>query len=385
MTLSKGLLGRFNTIRGRLFLLLAVVLVPALLAQVFIYKNRYALRRVEVLQANMEVARGTSTAFEQFVDDVFNQQLAMGLAITTGFLSPEHIHTILVQSADEHQSVLNFAWVDSQGRIEYSSFRGDEGIDLSSNPLFLEMRGGGAQHVSDLFLMPGSGMPVFTVSRSFRDGDGDLMGVMVAVIDPDLLHTALAFEREGGGAVGMLDRNARLVFRHPALLGLTWKQRDLRALPFIQDALKGREYFVERARGVEGVSRVFAFTPIYTIGWVVGASRPETEVVASIRTLLLRDVGLFLIVILLSIPLAAIVAYSISRPVRSLRERAHLSTLEEKEAFKGVGGPTEIQDLASALQQMTKELSESEKRFRTVFNGTAEAIYVHDFQGRFLV
>jgi PAS domain S-box-containing protein len=351
-------LGRFNTIRGRLFLLLAIVLVPAILVQALIYKDRYDTSRSEEVRANLDIARGMCMAFEQFVENVFQQELVIGLAFASGRLSLEDIRTLLERSAQEHPSVMSFAWTDPRGRIAHSSFRQDEGLDLRAHPFFLEMHAGGLFHVSDLFLLQGSGIPAFTISRSFRHESGVLLGIVVAVVDPSLLHTALAFERAGGGAVGLLDRNGRLVYRFPAL-ELTWEERSLSNRPYIQDALKGREYIVHRAVGAEGNERLYAFTPIDSIGWIVGASKPETEIVAVIQARLLRHVGMFLVVILLSIPLAIFVAHTISSPVRVLRGRVLQGKEDEKVLFEGIKGPYEVQDLALALQRMTDELTKA--------------------------
>jgi two-component system, sensor histidine kinase and response regulator len=403
MIFGRGLKSRFNTIRVRLFLLLAIVLVPALLVQMLIYRDRYETRRIEELRANMEIARSMCMAFEQFVEDLFHQELAMGLAIASGQLSRETIHTILSHNASEHPAILSFAWVDPQGRVVHSSFEGDEGLDLGSYQFFLEMHWGGSLHVSDLFLLPGSGKPAFTIGRSFRNEHGELNGVVVAVAEPDLLHTVLAFDRIGDGAVGLVDRTGRLVFRNPTL-ELSWEERDMSGLPLIQDALRGREYSVERDIGFAGIPSVYAFTPIDSIGWFVGASRPESVVMALVQAGLIRHAGMFLAVMLFSIPLAALLAHSISSPVRRLRTKA-LHGGQDGGFSEHVEGPSEVRDLASALERMTGELQAavltaeeraseldaalealrvSEEKYRSIFENSSLGVYRATLEGRIL-
>jgi PAS domain S-box-containing protein len=391
-----GFLSRFNTIRGRLFLLLAIVLVPALLVQYLIYKDRFEIRFSEELEANLEIARATGMAFQQFSEDVLHQELIIGLVLTASVrLAQEDIDTILEKSADEHPAVLSFAWIDSRGRIIHSSFKKDIGIDLSAQPFFQEMRGGADVHVSDLSLMRGSGRPFFTISRSFRDGTGNLLGVVTAIIEPDLLHTILAFERGGGGAVSLLDRTGRVAMRHPGI-DLEWERRDRRDdLPDLIEALKGREVFGEVSVGLDRRARVYAFSPINSTGWVVAASRPEAEVVDVIKAMLLRDSVMFLAVVLLSLPVAAIVASTISSPVRRLRERA--SRISEENGFSvGIGGPSEIKDLTFALQRMTHELNrarddaetraaelnEQKELLRNVLDVLPVGVFITDEAGR---
>jgi PAS domain S-box-containing protein len=370
---------RFNSIRARLFLLIGIVLFPTILIQTVIYKDRYKLRQSDELQANMEVVRGFSMAFGEFVKDVLHQEIVIGLALASGHIPKEGIQTLLELSAAEHQSILSYSWVDPNGSIIHSSFSGEVGVDFNSYHFFNELNAGGEAHVSDLFLLQESGSPVFTISRSLRDALGTNLGFVVAVVEPGLLDTSLAFKREGGGAVGLWDRNGRLVLRYPKL-DFSWEERDLSGLPFLQGALKGEEYTVEEAVGIDGVPRAYALTPIDTIGWFASASRPTAEIYSMVQGRLYRHAGMLLAAILISLPLAAYAAHTISSPVRRLRAKARGG---EEDFREGVGGPVEVQDLALDLHRMTNDLRESEKKFRAVFEGAIEPIYIHDFHGRF--
>jgi signal transduction histidine kinase/ActR/RegA family two-component response regulator len=349
------LLSSLNTIRGRLFLLLATVLLPILLVQALIYKDRFELRREDELRANMDVARGVCMAFGQFVDDVLHQEQVIGMSIASNQLSRENIQRILEQSADEHTSVVSFAWVDPEGKVLYSTFTEDEGIALETKTFFIEMRSGSPTHVSDLFLLQNADKPVFTISRAFRDEQENLLGVVVAVVDPDFLHHSIGFEREGRGAFAVIDRNGRLVFRNPKL-DLSWEERYLGDRPFIQDALAGREYYVEEGVGAEGIPRVYAFTPIDSIGWISGASKPTSEIISAVRSRLIRHSLMFVGVVLLAIPFAAWMANTISAPVRLLRKKAVEN--DAGDFADEIIGPSEVQDLASTFQDRARRLKD---------------------------
>jgi signal transduction histidine kinase/ActR/RegA family two-component response regulator len=343
---KKSIRHRLNTIRSRLLLLVGAVLLPTLLIQAVIYQERYELRLSEELNANMEVARRISLIFEAFVKDVLHQELLIGQALASGKLFSEEIQIILNQSAGEHTSVQSIAWVDPDGTIRHSSLSNEKGVDLSSYHFFYEMSAGDEAHVSDLFLLKESGKPVFTINRTIKDASGTLVGYMVAVIDPGLLD----FKREGGGAIGLLDRNGRIVFRYPNV-DFPWEERDLSGQPFSQEALKGKEYTVEEAVGIDGIPRAFALTPIDLTGWFASASRPTAEIYAVVQDSLLRHAGMLLIVILISLPLAAYLAYTISSPLRTLRGRALQAEWRKDGLLEEIGGPSEIQDLSLALQQ----------------------------------
>jgi hypothetical protein len=204
--------------------------------------------------------------------------------------------------------------------VIHSSLAGDREVDLSGQPFFLEFQAGAAMHVSDLDRMQGTGIPYFTISRGVRDDAGALQGIVVAVVDPDLLSRVLAFDRPGQGALVLIDRNGRMAFRHPAH-PMDWEERELsRMFPAVVDAIKGREVSGVEPQAVGGVARAYALSPIDSIGWVSGASRPRDEIVAAVVSQLIRHAGMFLMTVVLSVVLAGFVARSISVPVRRLRE-----------------------------------------------------------------
>lgn len=318
---GRGKMSRFNSIKSRLFLLLAAVLVPVLLVQAVIYQERFETRLSEAQLANMELARAIGKAFEQFVEDVFHQELVIGLALSASRRpSQEDVNTILERSALEHEGVLTFAWIDSTGRMIHSSRPGDRGLDVGDRQFFLEMRAGGEFHVSDLVLSDATGRAFFTISRSLRDGSGRLLGVVAAAVDPELLHDALGFERRIGGAVTLLDRTGRIVYRHPGE-ALSWEQRGLSTkIPPVIEAVKGREVSGLYSWGGERETRVYTLTPIDSIGWVAVASRSRQEVFGTIREQLLRHGLIFLTVIAGSMLFAFYMARTISSPVRRLRD-----------------------------------------------------------------
>jgi signal transduction histidine kinase/ActR/RegA family two-component response regulator len=340
-----------------MFLLLAIVLVPVLLVQAVIYQDRFETRLNEEKMANMELSRAVGKAFEQFVEDVFHQQLVIGLALTASpRLSQKDVNTILERSALEHESVMSFAWVDTQGRMIHSSREGDRGIDVGDRSFFLEMRAGGEFHVSDLFPSDAAGKPFFTISRSIRDGTGRLLGVVAAAVDPDRLHTTLDFQRRIGGAVTLIDRNGRLVYRNPRI-DLSWEQRDLGdVFPVVEEAIKGKEVSGITQSAIDQEARVYTLTPIDSVGWVAGASRPESEVVGVIRNQIIRHGLLFLAVVAASLLMAAVVGRTISNSVGRLRNWALRVSSGENRFFERIDGPTEVRELALVLQKMTGEL-----------------------------
>jgi hypothetical protein len=59
-----------NGIRGRLLLLLLIVLIPVLLIEAFTFYRSFESRKSEEFQANLEVARGAAKSFDTFIQDL---------------------------------------------------------------------------------------------------------------------------------------------------------------------------------------------------------------------------------------------------------------------------------------------------------------------------
>ena len=79
----------WQRIRGRILLVLLVLLIPTLLIQGYVFYSWYQERRQIEFEANLEMARAVATAFESFVNNVFSQEYALGVALTMPNLSVE--------------------------------------------------------------------------------------------------------------------------------------------------------------------------------------------------------------------------------------------------------------------------------------------------------
>ena len=274
----KGWLQRVGVQTGLIFLLL-LVLVPVLAVQVVVRYREFRGERRQELQANLEIARAVAETFDAFVDDVLHQELAIGLAITSLHPIPSwRVHSLLYASQAEYPAVSSISWVTPQGRIAASSLDSAVGVNIDDRPYFRTISGGKEWMVSDLVLSRVTKEPVFTISRGIRDAKGTLLGIVVSVVVSDRLDQILGVERGHGGAVAIIDREGQLVYRQPNV-DLTWGKRNwLQEYPFLKTVLDGRELKTTIDSDLDGQKRILGLTPVPLIGWVVGAGRPEAEV-----------------------------------------------------------------------------------------------------------
>ncbi len=361
-----------RTVQGRLILLLLTVLLPLLLIQGVIYCERFEARRSEELRANLEVARAVAATFDAFVRDVLRQEAVLGTSITAPQpLAPGELDLLLAASAAAYPPIRNMSWVNPEGVVLNSSLPEAVGLVVSDRPYFQAIVQGQEWVVSDLLVGRATGETTFTISRGVRDPQGNLRGVLAAILDPDLMgREAFPIERTGQGAIAIVDRQGMLVYRRPEA-PLTPEQRNLLPTqPLIGRALAGEEATGTFVSVIDGRERMAGVVPIDPIGWAASASRPTDEVMAPVIADLLRDGAISLLVALGAFLAALALSRSISKPLGQLERQAvelgHRSIVGGTEAMETlvVRGPVEVEQLASALQQMAGELRSREEQMR---------------------
>jgi len=376
---SPGARGRGNRLLGStrrsLVLLAFVVLVPVLLVQAGIYYERFEGRRADEFRLHLELARAVSAAFEAYIHDVLAQELLIGQ--TFALPQPptaEQKNRLLASAAQEHAAIRRLSWVDPRGRVVASSEPAAVGLDFGDRPYFQEVAQGREWVVSDLLLE--QDQATFFVARGIRDERGALRGVVLAAVDPDGLGSLFPVERAEEGAIAIIDRQGRGVYRYPGP-ELSWGERNwILTQPIIGRALAGEEAQGTIVAAVDGRERLVGLAPIRSIGWAASAKRPEAEAMAPVLRGFLRDLGLLLIVSAGAILAALAVSRSFTRPISHLREHAISFARGELGGRAEIAGPRELEQLDEAFHRMAAEIrlreEEGARALREAQRRTAE-------------
>ncbi len=363
-----------HTVRGRLLLLVLVILIPIFLVQAGIFANRLQAWRNEGIQANLELARAVAAAFDAYVDGILRQELTLGQALTadTG-PSAERANRLLAASADGCASLLHLSWADDHGRILGSSSAAAVGGEVGDQPYFQEILSGRGWVVSDLYLQEPDGWAVFAIARGMRDEEGTLQGVIVAVVDPQQLGKVLPIARAGGGAIAIIDRQGRGVYRYP-VANLTWERRDwVKTQPIIARALEAGEVSGTFLSVIDRQQRLAGLTPIRSLGWLAGANRPMPELMDPACQQIARELWAFLAVVAVALVLASHTSQSLSRPILRLREHALAIGRGELGRPAEVQGPAELRELAAAFNRMAEEIRQREEEQARLLAALQEA------------
>jgi PAS domain S-box-containing protein len=365
-----------STIRARLVLLALLTVVPFVAITGHAAATAWRSRQQAELTANLELARTAASFLRTYVDDVLHESLALGNALATGSFDGEVADALLARSVvDRASAVRELDWLFLDGRIARSSNPASVGVSLADRSYVQRILHGEEAALSDLALATDN-RPVFAIARGIRLPGRGLVGIVVAVVDPDRLGArALPFSREGDAAVAILDRAGRIVLRAPAL-DLAWRARQVASgQPIVLEALAGREATgAVRAEG--GDERLGAAVPVAPHGWVVRASRSTAETLGPVRREILLLILVGAVVSALVLGLATLIGRRTAGSLRRLE--AHALALGRGEAPPPLSGPAELTRLGRAHEAMARELHAARRRFEAVFEDAPAGVLVLD-------
>ncbi len=286
-------------------------------------------------------------------------------------LFSNNLQRLLEASVKSNPSIRNFNWLSPEGRVLASSHPNVVGVDISDRPYIERIASGAEWVVSDLVISKATGDPVFAICRSIRSDEGKLLGIVLAAISPEGLDNVLAFERPNQGAIALMDSKGRLVYRFPHL-NPSWEERDwFRQYATVREAVGGKEVSDMTVAAYEGNKRLYANSPIHSIGWIAGAGRAEKEVTGPILADMTKSIFLFLLVSIAAFLIALFDSRKITKHVLSLRSHALALGRGEYDEPLLISHVSEFQELEEAFNKMAEEvglreqaLRNSEERFR---------------------
>jgi hypothetical protein len=307
MKLKKGSLEKtgynfFTTVRGRLALLLIAIIVPILIVQIIIYRARFEYRSQVARKENLHIARAVAQTFYGLIEGILNQELSIGLALTS-FRKPEpdDVHRLLNGTVAAYPYMLQIAWIAPTGRLITVSDGRAPAMDVSDQSYFREIVAGREWSIGDLNSPGETGPSTFTVSRSIRS-PGALEGIVSITILADALNTVFPVD---------IDRSGQAVFCNSKMDWARESRNLLTRIPFLGEALAGTEIAETVVDPVEKEEYFLSMAPVRSTGWAAGVSQMKDQAVAPIYSQLWDHLILFSLVVLLSILAFLVFTHSI--------------------------------------------------------------------------
>jgi signal transduction histidine kinase len=344
-----------NHLRGRLTALVLVALVPMLIAQATVFAYWYRTQKYTELEASVEMARALGSFCDRYLTDLAHTEATLGEVVLQ--LDPARASGLLASRASEYPGVNSFSWVDPRGIVLISSRSEGKGVSVADREYFQEILKGKEWSASDLIQLKVVREDRLILARGIRSGDNVLLGVILAEIVPQKLAEILATPRSGGGILALFDRKGLVLslVRGPEvpISVLRFKEKDPMALHVIRTGkiVTG----IDQLPG-EDIDRLAARVPIGDLGWVAGASRPLSEVMAPVRQNLLYILLAVSAVTLLSLLVAQLMARSIINSVAVVREGAASLAAGNKTRVR-LPEILELRDLALTFNYMAEQLT----------------------------
>lgn len=346
-----------RSIRSMVLLLLLIVMLPGIALQLVYFYQHYVDRREEELRASLEMARAVAAAYDMYIQGVLRQELAIGTALAANDeWTVEQMGDYLQKNAQHAPSVRHFGWISPEGVSIASAAPDAVGITIDDRPYFREILEGKDWAVSDLLHSRLRNLISIFVVRAIRDEEGNLHGVVLAAIDPERMAEALRIQRGQEGAIAIMDRQGRRVYRYPEVK-MTWEQRLVPPNDrIVLEALTGRETTGIFDSDLTGDRRIAAAVPVSSIGWVAATGRPEEEIVGPLRADLVQQLTLLTVVAMSALAAALALSRSLIGPIGRLQERAAAVGRHDLDQQVTPSGPVELQELADAFNGMAAEL-----------------------------
>ena len=350
-----------RTVRRILVVLLLAVLVPILVVEAGLSLALLNAWRVQQLQNNLVVARGVAATANAYVLDLLREELTLGVAIgPPDPLPADEADQLLSIAQGQYPAVREFNWLSPQGAVIASSDPSLIGTSLAGRDDVQAILQGQQTALTDL-LPPGDSGPAFAVAQGIRTS-GELQGIVAASVDPRELGPVLSIERTGEGAIAIIDRQGRLVFRRPEV-SLPPEGRDLvPAMPLLSRALAGEDATGSFVSPIDGQERLAGAVPIRPYGWVALASVPVAQAMApAVRDVISENV-LFLGVGVGGVLLALFISRLLTDPIDHLTASAQAIGQGDLAQRPRVARPIELAALAGAITTMAEELQVREEQ-----------------------
>jgi len=382
------------TLLSRLFVLVAVALLPAIALQMY---NEFDLRRarqVEVQNQALSLAKLAAAEQQQIVQGIRQVLIAMSELPSIKTRDSQACNAYLASIQQRFPAFIRFLVTDLNGR-SFCNTNSDHGtINIAARPYFASALKTGAFTVGEFSKGLATGRKLVQFALPFYGDDGRMGGVIVAGLGLDWLADYIA--RKGvpeGAALAITDRSGTYLARYP--------HNDR----FIGTKMPGDKYLKMDDRGavdildIDGVERIEGYSALRADSGalVVSFGLNKAQAFAEIQNHTQRDI----LLIALSTSLVLVLTWLgarrfIHRPLGQLVDAANQWRLGEFARRVDIRGNSELARVAHAFNTMAEELEHREHelseakekaedaaaRITLIFESTTDGVLIVDWNWR---
>jgi signal transduction histidine kinase/putative methionine-R-sulfoxide reductase with GAF domain len=356
--------GRPVGVRKKLIGLVLLVLLPLVLLDAVQIYSRAHRRQQEDLQDSLEFAGAIGTAFDNYLDNLWTAELALGTSLAYRGLSTGDAEALLQEQLTHHSAVVRFTWVNPDLQVLAGTDPRSYGMQLADREHIQGILAGESTNISNLMESRVTGQPIITVSRGIWQGH-KLLGIIVAAVDARKLGVALPAPRTGRNLFGLVDRQGMLVYRSTDP-DLDWGRRQLNGDGPAAGALRGdKTVLAEYQSAVDHTWRMGAAVPIPSVGWASYATSSIADVQAMARAEMFRSMAVLALVVIAAGVGVLMLEGRIVRPILALQGAALAIAAGQRDARVEPAGEQELMAAARTFNEMAEQMQESEAQLRT--------------------
>jgi signal transduction histidine kinase len=378
------------TILSRLFLLVAVALLPAIAIQAYNEFDQRRARQVEVQNQALTLARLAAAEQQQIVQGIRQVLLALSELPSIKAKDTQGCNAYFSKIKQRYPGFTNFIVVDMNASPFCEASSDQKPMTAAGRSYFDHVLKTGEFTVGEFAIGRSSGRNVLHFALPFYGNDGRMGGVIIASLSLDWLADYLA--RKGipeGAALAVTDRNGTYLARYPDNSRLVGRK------------IRGDRYLNLDDRGavdildINGVERIVGYSTLDADsgGLVVAYSVDKAQAFAEIQERTRRDVFLIVLSTALVLLLTSLGARRfIRRPLGELASAANRWRLGEYSQRLNIRGKSEIagvadafNTMADALEHREHELSEAKEtaedaaaRIAMIFESTTDSVITVD-------
>ncbi|HPU52592.1 MAG TPA: HAMP domain-containing protein, partial [Burkholderiaceae bacterium] len=237
---------------------------------------------------------------------------------------------------------------------------------------------------SEAVFWPRTGRWVTVLTHPVVDEAGRKIALLQLPVDLLRLGEELTRGVPANALVTVIDKSRAVLMRSAEAVNYVGKRPERSDADPTAGLIQG---FVTTP-GRDGVMRLVAFNTVPGVEWRVVAGVPEADVLAEHLSTRRRSMGIAFGALLAALLLSWRIGTGIRAPIARLAQVASRVAGGDPSARAAVGGPVEIEAVATQFNQMLDSrdareasLRDSEARYRAVVSALAEGIVVCDRQG----
>ncbi len=294
----------------------------------------------------------------------------------------EACNALLARLLPLHPVFANLGVTDANGNVYCSAVPTTTAVNVADRAWFIRAVQSRAFASGDYQIGRITGKAVIVFSHPILDADNQVVAVAFAALDLSWLDKlAQAATLPPEAVYTVVDRQGRILARQPG--GEAWLGKVASEQSVVSQALATSKEGMAEAPGVDGVMRLYAYTPLLvdgTPGAYVLVGLPVSQVYAESGRMLWINLGILGGAAVLGL-LAAWLGGEVFllRPIHSLLRATRRMAQGDLSARTAIPpGRDELSQLARAFDSMAESLESAQRNYRLLFENLPQGFAVHE-------